>query len=58
MACIPAYRDILIFRKRGEIVGISKVCLDCWKNQTHGTVNNRLGIDQHENYGKLQEILY
>ena len=29
MACIPAYRDILIFRKRGEIVGISKVCLDC-----------------------------
>ena len=58
MACIAIYRDILIFKKKAKIVGMSKVCLDCWEQQTYGTNENTLSIPKPESYKKLLKILY
>jgi hypothetical protein len=36
-ACIAEYRDIFIFKKRGKIIGISKICFKCNRFQITGS---------------------
>ncbi|WP_163399873.1 hypothetical protein [Flavobacterium fluviatile] len=36
-ACIAEYRDIFIFKKRGRIIGISKICFKCNRFQIIGS---------------------
>ncbi|KRD63075.1 hypothetical protein ASE40_04630 [Flavobacterium sp. Root935] len=36
-ACIAEYRDIFIFKKRGRIIGISKICFVCNRFQIIGS---------------------
>jgi hypothetical protein len=56
-ACIAVYRDILIFRKQGKIVGISKICFHCSQNEIFGTNSNTDEFGQSGDYGQLEEIL-
>jgi hypothetical protein len=56
-ACEPYYRDILIFKKQNKIVGISKVCFDCYLHSTIGTKRNTEQLGQNGDYAKLQRIL-
>lgn len=58
MACIAVYRDILIFRNKGKIVGISKICFTCLQHQTLGTKWNTSELGQSGDYAKLKAILY
>ena len=55
--CIAVYRDIIIFRRDGKIVGIAKICFDCGKNQILGTNVNTIGFGQSGDYSKLAKIL-
>lgn len=57
-ACAPVYRDILIFKKKGEIIGIAKICFSCQQNIIIGTKANTINFGHNGDYGKLRRILY
>jgi len=56
-ACIYVYRDILIFKKQGKVVGTAKICFDCLADQIKGTTANTENFGQDGDYGKLAKIL-
>jgi len=56
-ACIAVYRDILILKRKKEIVGMVKICFFCAKNQITGTNADTLDFGQSGDYGKLAKIL-
>jgi hypothetical protein len=57
-ACAPVYRDILIFKKKGEIIGIAKICFSCQQNIIIGTKANTINFGHNGDYGRLRRILY
>lgn len=57
MACIPVYRDILIFYKEGKIIGIAKICFGCRQYHIIGTDKNLEDFGQCGGYEKLQDLL-
>ncbi len=55
-ACIPVYRDILIFKKNKKIIGFTKICFDCHQYVILGSSANtdNFGYDSdYENLGKI-----
>jgi hypothetical protein len=56
-ACIPTFRDILIFKKNKKVVGIAKICFDCNQNQIIGSESNIDNFGQGDDYDKLNVIL-
>lgn len=56
-ACEPYYRDILIFKKQHKIIGISKVCFECYLHSTIGSTQNTEQLGQNGDYAKLQDLL-
>jgi hypothetical protein len=56
-ACIYVYRDILIFKKNGKIVGVTKICFDCMANHIIGTKAYTGMFGQNGDYEKLYKIL-
>jgi hypothetical protein len=56
-ACIYVYRDILIFKKDGEVVGTAKICFGCMANQIKGTTANTSHFGQDGDYEKLKQLL-
>ncbi|MDP2385551.1 MAG: hypothetical protein Q8M29_04215 [Bacteroidota bacterium] len=57
-ACIPMYRDILVFKKSHKVVGIAKVCFECDLNHIVGAKYNSELFGQNGDYEKLQKLLY
>ncbi len=57
MKCIPIYRDFLIFKKKGKVIGTSKICFSCLQNQINGTKANTENFGQDGDYEKLKQIL-
>lgn len=57
-ACAPVYRDILIFKRKGEIIGIAKICFSCQQNIIIGTKANTINFGHNGDYGRLRRILY
>lgn len=55
--CLPIYRDLIIFRKNGEIVGIAKICFDCDRHQIVGTAAKTDEFGQSGDYSTLAKIL-
>jgi len=51
-ACIPEYRDILVFRKKNKITGIAKICLSCEQYYLSSSKKNI----QTENFGSDGEF--
>lgn len=58
MACIAIYRDILVFRKNGKIIGTAKICFECDQNVITGTTKNTEEFGQSGDYGKLYKLLH
>lgn len=56
--CIPVYRDILLFKRDGKVVGIAKICFDCVRSHIVGTEANTWNFGQHGDYGRLAKILH
>ena len=56
-ACEPIYRDILIFKKENNIIGVSKICFECGLHYTIGTTKNTEQLGQNGDYEKLNLLL-
>ncbi len=56
--CIPAYRDILIFRRKGQIVGIAKICFECSQHVITGANGKTEEFGQSGDYQRLRKLLY
>ncbi|SFN09558.1 hypothetical protein SAMN05421738_106182 [Algoriella xinjiangensis] len=57
-ACIPIFRDILIFKKENKITGFTKICFDCHQYHIIGTNADTKNFGEGQDYEKLGEILY
>lgn len=56
--CIPIYRDILVFKKQQQTIGIAKICFECDKNHIIGTDKNTEAFGQSGDYKRLYKVLY
>ena len=57
MGCIPWFRDILIFKNKGNISGIAKICFKCRQSIIRGTIKNVENFGQDGDFEKLSKIL-
>ena len=58
MECVSVFRDIFIFKKRGEIVGVSKICFSCEANHIIGTSANTDNFGMDGDYSKLFTLVH
>lgn len=56
-ACIPIFRDILVFKKNEKIIGVAKICFGCNQNQIIGAKANTDNFGQGKDYEILSLIL-
>ncbi|KUJ52596.1 hypothetical protein [Chryseobacterium sp. JAH] len=56
-ACIPVYRDILIFKNNDEITGMMKICFNCHQYRILGTKANTDNFGSDGDYLQLWNIL-
>jgi hypothetical protein len=49
--CEPIYRDLLVFRNKGSVKGVAKICFECNKTHIIGLSFKKI------KYGKLEKIL-
>lgn len=56
-ACAPTYRDILIFRKKGKVIGVAKICFSCNQNHIIGARYDSSNFGQNGEYAALYNIL-
>lgn len=55
--CIYIYRDILIFKKKGKVIGTTKICFACGDAQIKGSTAYIEMFGQNEDYERLEKIL-
>lgn len=56
-ACKPIYKDILVFRQKGNIVGVAKISFDCKKQQMVGIRYSPEDFGKAGEYEELQKLL-
>lgn len=56
-ACVPVFRDILIFKKLGKVIGIAKICFGCHQYRIIGTDADTENFGTNNDYEKLKYIL-
>lgn len=56
-ACIPVYRDILIFKKSNKITGMIKICFNCHQYRILGTKANIENFGSYGDYLLLWDII-
>jgi hypothetical protein len=58
MSCIAVYRDILVFKRRNQIIGTIKICFDCEQYIIAGASQNTDDFGQSGDYQRLYSILH
>lgn len=56
-ACETIYRDIFVFKKRGKVSGIAKLCYECGLSHFIGTNADTGTFGEHGEFEKLKEIV-
>jgi len=56
-ACIPVYRDILIFKKSKKVIGMVKICFSCHQYRILGANGSTMNFGSDEDYKKLWILL-
>ncbi len=56
-SCIPIYRDILVFKRKGDCVGVAKICFECSQSQFVGTKVNTENFPSEKAYSRLKKLL-
>jgi hypothetical protein len=56
--CMAIYRDILIFKQTGKIIGTAKICFDCGDSVITGAVVSTTEFGQSGDFGKLYQLLH
>jgi len=57
MSCISVFRDIFVFYKKEEIIGIAKICFGCNDHHIIGTSSNTSNFGQCGKYEELNKLL-
>lgn len=57
-ACIPIFRDILLFKMQNKVIGTAKICFECMQHHITGTIANTNDFGQDGDYERLLRILY
>ncbi|MFC7775201.1 hypothetical protein [Flavobacterium sp. GCM10027622] len=55
--CIPIYRDIFIFKQKGKIIGVAKVCFECRMAHIVGSKQNWDYFGECGDYEKLKDLI-
>jgi hypothetical protein len=55
--CIYIYRDILVFKKKGKVIGTAKICFACGDAQIKGTTAYTDMFGQNDDYERLEKAL-
>lgn len=55
--CIAEYRDLLIFKKNDEVIGIAKICFGCSQKLLISSNNHTMSFDKSGAYQKLANLL-
>ncbi len=61
VACIPMYRDVLIFQKKNKPKAVLKICFECGMNALSGKFESNFNYKKTNimsNYEPLYKILY
>src|SRR5690606_26687973 len=56
-ACEPIYRDIIIFKKRNQVIGVAKICVECHKHYIIGTEKSTDNFGECGKYDQLYELV-
>jgi|GEM_PF-1738709 len=56
-ACKPVFKDILVFRQKGTIVGVAKLSFDCKKQQMVGIRYSPEDFGKAGEYEDLKQVL-
>ncbi len=56
-ACAWTYRDFYLFKKKGKVTGIAKLCYECGIDEFIGTTASTIGFGYYGEYGQLREIV-
>lgn len=56
-ACVPLFRDILIFKKNSKMIGMARICFKCEINIIEGSTANVESFGQNDQYKRLSKIL-
>lgn len=56
-ACIPIFRDILVFKKNEKVIGVAKICFGCNRNKIIASKSNTSNFGQGKDYELLSLIL-
>jgi hypothetical protein len=56
-ACVAKYRDIFLFKRNEDIIGIAKICFDCNRYQIIGSKINSDGFGLFEELNKLKNVV-
>lgn len=55
--CEPIYRDIYVFKKKGKVSGIAKLCYECGDSRFIGTSAETGDFGMDGEFGKLRELV-
>lgn len=56
-ACAPYFRDVLIFKKRNQVIGVAKICFECDKSYIIGTEKRTDNFGECGKYDQLYELV-
>jgi hypothetical protein len=56
-SCIPMYRNIFVFKHKGETVGLAKICYSCMLSNIVGTKCNTDDFGQSGDFDRLKNLM-
>ena len=56
-ACVAVWRDILLFKQKGELTGTAKICFDCYRSSINGTRRNTAEFGGSGDFALLERLL-
>jgi hypothetical protein len=55
--CIPEFNDILVFKRKGQIIAFAKLCFGCNQSVIVGAEKSTYQFGQNKEFEKLADIL-
>lgn len=56
-ACIAIFRDVLVFKYKGKVVGVIKLCFSCHQYEITGNVGSDENFGSDNDYESLGRLL-
>jgi len=56
-ACIPVFRDVLVFKNKGKVSGVAKICFSCHQYEIVGNLGSIESFGSDNDYESLGVLL-